>query len=202
MVDKRKSLPKCPYWCRRSRRSTPELLFPYLPGLELFVSPPTSTVQTMPVYSTSRSSSNLDNASPFITGYAPFADSIAPSDLSLIPSNYGPSYTESDVVEDLSIRSTTQSVFPPQMDWYGPTGLSTSYMAPVQSDPMLSITRNPHSVIQRFYQDFRLPNHSLDTFSGRLFDVVSNTTFVSGNVQTELHHAITRLIVSACIFKY
>ena len=122
MVDKRKSLPKCPYQCRRSRRSTPELLFPYLPGPELFVSPPTSTVQTMPVYSTSRSSSNLDNASPFITGYAPFTDSIAPPDLSLVPSNSGLSYTESDVVEDLLIRLTTQSVFPPRMDWYGPTG--------------------------------------------------------------------------------
>ena len=67
----------------------------------------------MPVYSTSRSSSSLDNASPFIGGYASFADSIAPPDLSFIPSNYGPSYTESDVVEDLLIRLTTQSVFPP-----------------------------------------------------------------------------------------
>ena len=107
MADKRKSLPKCPYQCRRSSRSTPELLFPYLPGPELFVSPPMLTVQTMPVYSTSRSGSSLDSASPFITGYASFADSIAPPDLGLIPSNSGPSYTESDVVEDLSIRSTT-----------------------------------------------------------------------------------------------
>ena len=202
MVDKRKSLPKHPYWCRRSRRSTPELLFPYLLGPELFVSPPMSTVQTMPVYLTSRSGSSLDSASPFITGYASFADSIAPPDLSLIPSNSGPSHTESDVVEDLSIRLTTQSVFPPRMDWYGPTGPSTSYMAPIQSDPMIPISRNPHSDIQRFYQDFRLPNYSLDTFSGRLFDVVSSTTFVTSNVQTELHHAITRLIVSAYVFKY
>ena len=201
MVDKRKSLSKCPYWCRRSRRSTPKLLFPYLPGLELFVSPPTLTVQTMPVYSTSRSGISLDNASSFITGYTPFADPTAP-DLSLISSNYGPLYTESGVVEDLSIRLTTQSVFPPQMDWYGPTGPSNSYMAPVQSDPMISISRNPCSDIQRFYQDFRLPNYSLDTFSRRLFDVVSSTTFVSSDVQTELHHAITRLIVSVCVFKY
>ena len=108
MVDKRKYLPKCPYQCRRSRRSTPELLFPYLPGPELFVSPPMLTVQTMPVYLTSRSGSSLDSVSPFITGYAPFADSIAPPDSSLIPSNSGPSHTESDVVEDLSIRLTTQ----------------------------------------------------------------------------------------------
>ena len=113
MADKRKSLPKHPYWCRRSRRSTPELLFPYLPGLELFVSPPMLIVQTMPVYSTSRSSSSLDSASPFITGYASFADSIAPPDLGLIPSNSCPSYVEPDVVEDLLIRLTTQSVFPP-----------------------------------------------------------------------------------------
>ena len=102
MADKRKSLPKHPYWCRRSRRSTPELLFPYLPGLE-FVSPPMSIVQTMPVYLTSRSGKSLNSVSPFITGYASFADSIAPPDLSLIPSNSGPSHTESDVVEDLLI---------------------------------------------------------------------------------------------------
>ena len=113
MVDKRKSLPKHPYQHRGSRRSTPELLFPYLLGPELFVSPPMLTVQTMPVYSTSRSGSSLDSVSPFITGYASFADSIASPDLSLIPSNAGPSHTESDVVEDLLIRSTTQSVFPP-----------------------------------------------------------------------------------------
>ena len=154
----------------------------------------------MPVYLTSRSSNNLDNACPFITGYAPFADSIAPPDSSMISSNYGPSYTESDVDEDLSIKLTTQSVFPLQMDWYGPTGPSTSYMAPVQSDSMISISRNPCSDIQRFYQDFRLPNYSFDTFSGRLFDVVSSTTFATSNVQTELQHAITRLIVSVYVF--
>ena len=114
----------------------------------------------------------LDSVSPFITGYASFADSIAPPDPSLIPTNSGPSHTESDVVEDLSIRLTTQSVFPPWMDWYGPTGPGTSYMAPVQSDPMILTSRNPYSDIQRFYQDFRLPNYSLDTFSGRLFDIV------------------------------
>ena len=99
MVDKRKSVSKCPYWCRRNRvPTTPDLLLPYLPGPEPFVSPPMSSVQTMPVYSTSRSSSSLDNASPFITGYAPSTDSIVPPDSSLIPSNYGPSYTESGVV--------------------------------------------------------------------------------------------------------
>ena len=202
MADKRKSLPKYPYWHRRSRRSTPEHLFPYPLGLELFVSPPMLTVQAMPVYSTSRSGSSLDNVYPFITGYVSFADSIAPPDSSLIPSNSGPSHTESDVVEDLSIRLTTQSVFPPRMDWYGPTGPSTSYMVPIQSDPMIPISRNPCSDIQRFYQGFRLPNYSLDTFSGKLFDVVSSTTYVTSNVQTELCHATTRLIVSAYVSNY
>ena len=88
------------------------------------------------------------------------------------------------------------------MDWYGPTGPSTSYIAPVQPDPMIPISRNPHSDIQRFYQDFRLPNYSLDTSSGRLFDVVSSTTFITSDVQTELRDAITRLIVFAYVFKF
>ena len=117
MVDKRKSVSKCPYWHRRSRISTPDLLFPYLLGPELFVSPSILTVETMPVYSTSRSGSSLSNVSPFISGYSSFANPIASFDLNLVPSNSGLSYTESDVAEDLSIRSTTQSVFPPQMDW-------------------------------------------------------------------------------------
>ena len=153
-------------WCRRNRISTPDLLFPYLLGPELFVSPPMSTVQTVPVYLTSRSGSSLSNASPFISGYSSFANPIAPFDSNLVPSNSGPSYTESDVAEDLSIRLTTQSVFPSQMDWCRPSGPSTSYIAPVQSDPMISISRNPYSDIQRFYQDFRLPNYTLDTFLG------------------------------------
>ena len=121
MVDKRKSVSKHPYPVHRRNRisTTPDLLFPYLLGPELFVSPPMSTVQTVPVYLTSRSSSNLNNVSPFISGYSSFANPIAPFDSNLIPSNSGPSYTESDVVEDLSFRSTTQSVFP-QMDWCGP----------------------------------------------------------------------------------
>ena len=88
------------------------------------------------------------------------------------------------------------------MDWCGPPGPSTSYMAPIQSDPMISISNNPHSSIQRFFQDFRLPDYTLDSFSGKLLDVISSTTFSSGDVQTELHHAITRLIVSACVFKF
>ena len=162
-----------------------------------------STVQTVLVYSTSRSSSNLNNASPFIIWIFFICKSHQHHlTQTLIPSNSGQLYTESDVVEDLSFRSTTQSVFPPQMDWCGPLRPSTSYIAPIQSDPMISTNRNPYSDIQRFYQDFRLPNYTLDTFSGRLFDVISSTTFTSGDVQTELCHAITRLIVSACVFKF
>ena len=86
------------------------------------------------------------------------------------------------------------------MDWCGPPGPSTSYMAPVQSDFMISTSSNPHSSIQRFFQDFRLPDYMLDIFSGRLLDVVSSMTFSSGDVQAELHHAITRLTVSTCVF--
>ena len=201
MADRRKSVSKCPCQHRRNRISTtPDLLFPYLPGPKLFVSPPMSTVQIVPVYLTSKSGSNLKNAPPFTSGYSSFANPITPFDSNLIPSNSGPLYTESDV-EDLSFRSTTQSVFP-QMDWCGPSRPNTSYIAPVQSDPMISTSRNPYSDIQRFYQDFMLPNYTLDTFSGRLFDVISSTTFTSGDVQTELHHAITRLRVSACVFKF
>ena len=200
MLDKRKSVSKHSFRHRRNRISTPDLLFPYLPGPELFISPPMSIVQTMPVYSTSRSGSSLSNASSFISGYSSFANPIAPFDSNLVPSKSGSLYTEPDVVEDLSIRSTTQSVFSTQMGWCGALRPSTSYIA--QSDPMISISRNPYSDIQRFYQDFRLPNYTLDTFSGRLFDVISSTTFTSGDVQTELHHAITRLIVSSCVFKF
>ena len=153
MADKRKSLSKCPYWCRRSRRSTPDLLFPYFPGPELFVPSSMSTVQTMPVYLTFRSGSSLSNTSPFITGYSSFVDSIAPFDSSLVSSNFGPLHTESNVVEDLSIRLTTQSAFPSCMDWCGPSGPSISYTAPVQSDPTIPTSRNSCSDIQRFYQD-------------------------------------------------
>ena len=202
MVEKRKSVSKHPYWHRRNRTSTPDLLFPYLPGPELFVSPPMSTVQTRPVYSTARSGSSLSSASPFILGYSSPANPMVSFDLNLVPSNSGLLHTESSVVTDLSLRLTTQSVFPPQMNWCRPSGPSTSYMAPIQSDPMICISSNPHSGIQRFFQDFRLPDYTLDSFSGRLLDVVSNTTFSSGDVQAELHHAITRLIVSMCVFKF
>ena len=202
MADKRKSLSKHPYRCRGSRRCTPGLLFPYLPGPELIVPSPMSAVQTMPVYSTSNSCSSLNSAFPFITRYSSLADSIAPFDLNLVPPNSGLSHTGSSVVEDLLSRSLTQSVFPSRMDWCGPSRPNTLYIAPIHSDFMIPTSSNSHPDVQRFYQDFRLPNYSLDTFSGRLFDVASNTTFISGDVQTELHHAITRLIYFICIFKF
>ena len=201
-MEKRKSVSKHPYQCRRSRISTSDLLFSYLPGPELFVSPPMSTVQTRPVYLTARSGSSLSSVSPFIPGNSSFVNPIVSFDSNLVPSNSGLFHIESGIVKDLSIKLTTQSVFPPQMDWCRPLGPSTSYMAPVQSDPMISISSNPYSDIQRFFQEFRLPDYTLDSFSGRLLDVVSSTTFSSGNVQTKLNHAITRLIVSACAFRF
>ena len=198
MAEKRKSAFKHPYRCRRNRTPTPDLLSPYLPGPELFISPPMLTIQTRPVYSTARSDSSLSSASPFTIGYSPSINPMASFDSNLIPSSYGSFYTESSVVEDLSVRSTAQSVLPPQIDWYGPSGPSTPYMVSTQSDFMTSTSSNPS--VQRFFQEFRLPDYTLDSFSGRLLDVVSNTTFSSGDVQAELHHAITRLMVFACVF--
>ena len=167
---------------------------------ELFVSPPMSTVQTRPVYLTARSGSSLSSTSPFILVYSLSPNPMVSFNLDLVSSNSGLLHTESSVVKDLSLRLTTQFIFPPQMNWCRPPGPSTSYMTPIQSDPMICISSNPHSGIQRFFQDFRLPDYTLDSFSGRLLDVVSSTIFSSGDVQTELHHAITRLIVSACVF--
>ena len=65
-----------------------------------------------PVYSVSRSCSNLSSASSFVTGSSSFVYSIVPFDLGLAPSSSGLLYTDPGVVEDLSIRSTTHSVFP------------------------------------------------------------------------------------------
>ena len=173
MAEKRKSAFKHPYRCRRNRTSTPNLLSPYLPGPELFISPPMSTIQTRPVYSTARSDSSLSIASPFIIGYSPSINPMASFDSNLIPSSSGPLHNESSVVEDLSVRSTAQSTLPLQIDWYGPSGPSTSYMVPSQSDFMTSTSSNPQSSVQRFFQEFRLPDYTLDSFSGRLLDVVS-----------------------------
>ena len=194
MVEKRKSAFKHPHRCRRNRSSTPapDLLSPYLPGPELFISPPMSSIQMRPVYSTVRSDSSLSSVSSFLIGYAPSSSPMVSFNSNLIPSTL---YTESRVVQDLTIRSTSQSVFPLQTDWYGPLRPSTLYMVPTQSNYMNSISSNPQSGVQRFFREFRLPDYTLDSFSGRLLDVVSSTTFSSGDVQVELHHAITRLMV-------
>ena len=119
MVEKRKSAFKCPYQHRRNRTSTPNLLSPYLLGPELFVSPPMSSAQTRPVYSTARFGGSLSSVSPFISGYSSFVNPMVSFDSNLVSSDSGPLHSESSVVEDLSIRLTTQSLFPPQMDWYG-----------------------------------------------------------------------------------
>ena len=153
MADRRKSVYKHPHHHRRNRVSTtPDLLSPYLPGPELFVSPPMSTAQTRPVYSTARSGSSLSSASSFISGHSPFANLMVSFDSNIVPSNFDPLRTESSVVENLSIRSTVQSAFL-QMNWCGPSRPSSSYIAPVQSDLMISTFRNCHSDIQRFFQD-------------------------------------------------
>ena len=68
-------------------------------------------------------------------------------------------------------------------------------MVPGQSNFMTFTSNNPQSGVQRFFQEFRLPDYTLDSFSGRLLDVVSSMTFSSGDVQAELRHAITRLMV-------
>ena len=202
MADKRKSAFKCPHRCRRNRTFTPDLLSPYLPGPELFISPPMLIIQTRPTYSTARSDSSLNSASSFLLGYSPFANPMATPDSNLIPSSSGSFYTESSVVKDLSVRSRAQSVLPPQIDWYGPSRPSTLYMVPAQSNLMTSTSSNPQSGVQRFFQEFRLLDYTLDSFPGRLLDVVSSMTFSSGDVQAELCHAITRLIVSACILNF
>ena len=199
MAEKRKSAFKHPYRCRRNRSSTPalDLLSPYLPGPELFISPPMSSIQMRPSYSTARSDSSLSSASSFLIGYAPSSNTnpMLSFDSNPIPSNSSSSYTESCIVQDLSVRSTTQSVLLLQIDWYGPSRPSTSYMIPTQSTFMTSTSSNPQSGVQRFFQEFRLPDYTLDSFSGRLLDVVSSTTFSIDDVQAELYHAITRLMV-------
>ena len=88
MVEKRKSAFKCPYWCRRNRTTTPDLLFPYLLGPELFISPPMLTVQTRPVYSIASSGSSLSSVSPFILGYSSSANPMVSFDSNLVSSNF------------------------------------------------------------------------------------------------------------------
>ena len=109
MVEKRKSVSKCPYQHRRNRTSTPDLLFPYLPGSELFVSQSMSTAQKRPVYSTARFGGSLSSASSFTPEWSSSADPMVSFDSNLVPSSSGQLHTESSVVADLSLRSSTQS---------------------------------------------------------------------------------------------
>ena len=153
MAEKKKSAFKHPHRHRRNRTSTPDLLSPYLLGPELFISPPMLTIQTRPVYSTARSDSSLSSASPFIVGHSPSTNPMASFDSNLVPSSSGPLYTESSVIEDLSVRSTAQSILPLQIDWYRPSGPSTSYMVPALSNFMTSTSGSPQSSIQRFFQE-------------------------------------------------
>ena len=198
MAEKRKSVFKHPSRHRWNRSSTPalDLLSPYLPGPELFISPPISAIQTRPAYSSARVDSSLNSASSSSIRYAPYSS--ANPTLSFgsnpIPLNSSSFHAGSCVVQDLSVRLATQSVLPPQIDWYGPSGPSTPYMISSQSNLMTSTSSNSLSGVQRFFQEFRLPDYTLDSFSRRLLDVVSSTTFSSGDVQVELHHAITRLM--------
>ena len=176
MAKKRKSVLKHPSRRRRNRSSTPalDLLSPYLPGPELFISSPISAIQTRSAHSSARANSSLSGASFSSIGHAPYSGSnpTLSFDSNPIPPNSNLFPTKSGVVQDLSVRSATQSVLPLQIDWYG---------------------------VQRFFQEFRLPDFTLDSFSGRLLDVVSSTTFSSDDVQVELCHAITRLM-AFCIY--
>ena len=203
MAEKRKSAHKRPFRHRRNRSSTPslDLLSPYLPDPELLISPPISAIQMRPAYSSARFDSSLSSASSFPIGYAPYSrtNPTLSFDLNPIPLNSSSFHTESHVVQDFSVRSTAQSVLPLQIDWYGPSRPSTSYMVSTQSNLMTPTSSNSQSGAQRFFQEFRLPDCTLDSFSGRLLDVVSSTTFSSGDVQVELCHAVTRLMVF-CIY--
>ena len=199
MAEKRKSVFKHPSRHRRNRSSTPtpNLLSSYLPGPDLFISSPIPIIQTRPVYSSAIVDSSPRGVSFSSIGHVPYSGS-NPSlsfDSNPIPPNFSVFPTESGVVQDLSSRSTAQSVFPLQIDWYGPSGSSSSYIDSSQSNPMTLTSGNFQSDVQKFFEEFRLPDYTLDSFSGRLLDVVANTAFSSGNVQVELHHAITRLLV-------
>ena len=136
MAEKRKSAHKHPFRCRRNRSSTPalDLLSPYLPGPELFISPPILAIQMRPAYSSARFDSSLNSASSSSIGYAPYS-SINPTlsfDSNPIPSNSSSFHTESRVVQDFSVKLASQFVLPPQIDWYGPSRPSTSYMVSTQ----------------------------------------------------------------------
>ena len=146
MAEKRKSVHKHPPRCRRNRSSTPalDLLSPYLPGPELFISPPISVIQTRPAHSSASFDRSLNSASSFLIGYAPYSSMNPTSSFNSnpIPPNSSLFHIESCVVQDLSVRLTAQSVLPPQIDWYRPSMPSTSYMVSTQSNSMTSTSSN------------------------------------------------------------
>ena len=204
MAEKRKSVFERPSRRRRNRSSTPvpDLLSPYLPGPELFISSPLSAVHTRPVHPSAIVDSSLRGAFVSSIGHVPYSGSnptLSFDSNSMFP-NFSVFRTESGVVQDLSSRSTAQSAFPPQIDWYGPSGSSFSYIDSTQSNPMTSTSSNPQYGIQKFFEEFRLPDYTLDSFSGRLLDVVANTAFSNDNVQVELRHAITRLLIFVYLY--
>ena len=128
MAEKRKSVFKRPSRRRRNRSSTPvpDLLSPYLPGPELFISSPISAVQTRPVHSSAIVDSSLRGAFLSSIGHVPYSGSnpTLSFDSNPISPNFSVFHTESGVVQDLSSRLTAQSALPPQIDWYGPSGSS------------------------------------------------------------------------------
>ena len=199
MAERRKSVFKHPSRHRRNRSSTPalDLLSPYLPGPELFISPPISAIQTRSAYSSASFDSSVNSASPLSIRYAPYSgtNSTLSFDSNPIPLNSSSLHAESRVVQDLPVRPTSQSAPPLQTDWHGPSRPSTSYMVSTQSNPMTSTSSNSQSGVQRFLQEPRPPNHTPDSFPGRPPNIVSSTTLSSGDVQVEPHHAITRSMV-------
>ena len=203
MAEKRKSVFKRPSRRRRNRSSTPvpDLLSPYLPGPELFISSPIPAIRARPAYSSAIVDSSPRGAFLSPIGHVPYSGSnpTLSFDSNPISPNFSVFRTESGVVQDFSSRSTAQVALPPQIDWYGPSGSSSSYIDCTQSNPMASTSSNPQYGVQRFFEEFRLPDYTLDSFSGRLLDVVANTAFSSGNVQVELRHVITRLLI-LCIY--
>ena len=204
MAEKRKSVFKRPSRRRRNRSSTPvpDLLSPYLPGPELFISSPISAIRARPAHSSAIVVSSLRCASLSSIGHVPYSGSnpTLSFDSNPIPPNFSVFHTESGVVQDFSSRSTAQFALPPQIDWYGPSRSSSSFIDSTQSNPMTSTSSNPQYGVQRFFEEFRLPDYTLDSFSGRLLDVVANTAFSSGNVQIELHHAIIRLLIFVYLY--
>ena len=123
MADKRKSLFKHPYQCRRSRKSTPDLFTPYLPSPELMFLPLMSMNQTVPVFSVSRSFSNLTSTPSAPSGSSSFINSIAPFDLGLGSWSSSFLHTNSSVAEDLWLDQHHTQFFHHEWIGVGPQGL-------------------------------------------------------------------------------